>query len=240
MSQTLPNIVRSNDRLSPMAALHVEVIADFVCPFCYLGKRRLDIALESVQGPRDVSWYPWQLNPTMPREGVAFDEYLASRFGSAEVIRPVLDGLVEEGASAGVVFRFDRIEIVPNTLRAHRLMYLAELEGTEQSALAEDLMGAFFTEGRDIGRPEVLMDIACRHGLTPESVDRVLEDDNAKQAVLTREGQVRSSGITGIPGYLLNRRLLLVGAQDSDSMINGFDHAMFGEGMDELASPALH
>jgi predicted DsbA family dithiol-disulfide isomerase len=240
MSQIHTNIVRSNDRVTSPAALHVEVIADLICPFCYLGKRRLDSALEAVQGPQDVSWYPWELNPEMAAEGQAFEEYLASRFGSADAIQPVLEGLKAEGAHEGIDFRFDRIERIPNTLNAHRLMFLAETENLDTSALAEDLMSAFFTDGRNIGDIAVLADVASHQGLSAAKVHDALNDDKAKQVVLLREGQVRSSGIAGVPGFLLNRRLLVIGAQDKDNIVNAFDRAMFGEGTDELLSPALH
>ncbi len=222
------------------AALHVEVIADLICPFCYLGKRRLGQALCAVQGPQDVRWLPWQLNPDMPAAGLGFEDYLTSRFGSPADIEPVLEGLTLEGRREGIEFRFDRLTHVPNTLRAHQLMYLAETEGRDQSALAEDLMEAFFRHGRDIGDSSVLVDIAGRHGLGGDQVTSVLSDDTARQIVQTREAQVRSSGISGVPGFLLNRRLLLIGAQDADAIVNGFDRAMFGEGTDEIVSPALH
>jgi predicted DsbA family dithiol-disulfide isomerase len=101
-------------------------------------------------------------------------------------------------------------------------------------------MRAFFTDGRNIGDPDVLVDIAGRHGLKSDDVDRVLRDDAARQVVLKREAQMRASGIAGVPGFLLNRRLLLVGAQDADNMVNAFDRAMFGEGTDQLVSPALN
>ncbi|MDJ0698413.1 MAG: DsbA family oxidoreductase [Woeseiaceae bacterium] len=240
MSQIQSSIIQRNDRATPQAALHVEVIADLACPFCYLGKRRLDSALEAVQGPHDVAWYPWELNPEMPAGGQPFDDYLASRFGSAEAVQPVLDGLVSEGRREGIEFRFDRIERVPNTLNAHRLMFLAETEGKDQTAIAEDLMSSFFTDGRDIGNTDVLIEVASRHRLDAVQVEAALADDKAKQVVLTREAQVRSSGIAGVPGFLLNRRLFVVGAQDKDNLVNAFDRAMFGEGTDQLLSPAVH
>jgi len=240
MSETLSNIVRSNDRQSPTAALHVELIADLVCPFCYLGKRRLDRALTAVRGPSEVSWYPWQLNPEMPTDGISFDEYLSRRFGSPANIEPVLEGLTLEGKQDGINFKFDRIERVPNTLRGHQLLYLAEIEGKPQLDIAEDLLAGFFERGEDTGRIETLVTIGSRHGLDPEKIVRVIEDEAARQLVMTREAQVRSSGIAGVPGFLLNRRLLLIGAQETENMVNAFDRAMFGEGTDELVSPALH
>jgi len=240
MSETLSNIVRADDRVAHAATLHVEIVADLVCPFCYLGKRRLEEALHAVQGPSDVTWYPYQLNPEFPQEGVRFDDYLTQRFGSPASVQPVLQGLTDEGRREGVNFHFERIQRVPNTLHAHQLMYLAEKEGKDQNLLAEDLMAAFFEHGEDIGDSDVLVRLAARHDLKSDDVLGVFDDEAARQLVLMREGQVRSSGIAGAPGFLLNRRLLLIGAQDSDTIVNAFDRAMFGEGTDELVSPALH
>lgn len=240
MSERLSNVPSKNGRIAPGAALHVEVIADLICPFCYLGKRRLDTALRAVQGPFDVSWFPWQLNPEMPAEGVPYEDYLTRRFGNPANVQPVLESLAEEGKQEGIRFRFDKLKRVPNTLRAHQLLYLAETEGQDQSALAEELMSAFFERGENIGDPKVLVELAGRHGLASDDVLRVIDDEAAKQVVVTREGQVRSSGISGVPGFLLNRRLLVIGAQEADAIINAFDRAMFGEGTDELVSPALH
>ncbi len=240
MSAIFTNIVRANDRVAPTAALHVEVIADFVCPFSYLGKRRFDDAMRAVQGPSDVSWYPYQLNPDMPQDGMSLEDYLTQRFGSPAGIQPVLDSLIAEGRQASIDFRFKQLTHVPNTLAAHQVMYRAETEGKDQSALAEEFMSAFFVRGENIGETDVLVELAGRHGLDATDVVRVIEDDAARQVVLTREAQVRASGIAGVPGFLLNRRLLLIGAQTTDNMVNAFDRAMFGEGNEEMVSPALH
>ena len=240
MSAIFANIVRATDRVAPTAALHVEVIADFVCPFSYLGKRRLDDAMQAVQGPSEVSWYPYQLNPEMPQDGMSLEDYLTQRFGSPAGIQPVLDSLIAEGRQASIDFRFKQLTHVPNTLAAHQVMYRAETEGKDQSALAEEFMSAFFVRGENIGETDVLVELAGRHGLDATDVVRVIEDDAARQVVLTREAQVRTSGISGVPGFLLNRRLLLIGAQSTDNMVNAFDHAMFGEGNEEIVSPALH
>ncbi len=240
MSETLFNIVRSNDGIASTAALHVEVIADFVCPFCFIGKRRLDQALEAVQGPYDVSWYPFQLNPAIPAAGQPFDVYLTSRFGSPVNVEPVLEHLAEEGKGAGFEFRFDRIRHVPNTLPIHQVMQLAEMLGADQSALADDLMSAFFLDGRNIGEQGVLIDIAEAHGISAKETRKAIDSDQLRQLVITREAQVRSSGLAAAPGFLVNRRLLVVGAQPTENIVNAFDRAMFGEGTDLLESPALH
>lgn len=240
MSTPLSNIVRDNDRINPTAALHVEVIADFVCPFSFVGKRRLDEALRAVKGPSDVSWYPFQLNPDIPPEGLPFDVYLTRRFGNPANLEPVLEHLVEEGKGARIDFRFDRIEHVPNTLPVHQVMQRVEALGLDQSALADDLLSAFFEEGRNIGERGVLIDIAERHGMTAPEIREAIGSDQARQVVVTREAQVRSSGLMSTPGFLLNRRLLVVGAQPTESIVTAFDRAMFGEGTDSLVSPALH
>ena len=240
MSETYSSILRTSQRQAPSAALYIEVIADLVCPFCYLGKHRLEQALDSVQGPSEVSWHPYQLNPDMPEDGLSLDQYLTLRFGSTEIIQPGLEDLTEQGRELGITFRFDRIERVPNTLRAHQLMYLAESEGKDQTALAEELMKAFFARGEDISDLEILTELAGRHGFKADAVAKIVDDEKARQVVLSREAQVRASGIGGVPGFLLNRRLLVVGAQEKDALVSAFDRAMFGEGNDAIVSPALH
>jgi predicted DsbA family dithiol-disulfide isomerase len=245
MSESILNIARPrpigpDQGLAPAAALHVEVIADLVCPFCYIGKRRLDEAMRAVQGPSDISWYPYQLNPDMPENGMSMHDYLSMRFGSPANVEPILEQLAADAREENIDFRFDRIEHVPNTLRAHQLMYLAETRRKDQSALAEELMTAFFRRGEDIGDTEILVELGARHGLLPDDIDRVIDEDSSRQIVLSREAQVRSSGIAGVPGFLLNRRLLVIGAQDTDALVNAFDRAMFGEGNDAIISPALH
>ncbi len=240
MSGIRANVLPNEERFSATEALHVEVIADLACPFCFLGKRRLDKALKAVQGPSEVSWYPWQLNPELPKDGEAYSDFLTQRFGSVENIQPILDGLVKEGAKEGIDFRFDKLERVPNTLMAHQLMYQAEVEGKDRSALADRLMSAFFEHGKDIGDFDVLVGIARELGIAEVDATLALFDDVSKQVVQHRESQVRASGIAGVPAFLLNRRLLVVGAQEADALVNAFDRAMFGEGTEQVLSPALH
>lgn len=240
MSELLHNIASQNEQMSPAATLSVEVIADFVCPFCFIGKRRLDNALKAVQGPSEVSWYPYQLNPEMPDEGLPFGTYIKQRFGGPAQIDPVLRFLEAQGNALGINFRFDLLRRVPNTLPLHQVMNLAETQGIDQSALADAMMSAFFEDGRDIGDREHLIDIAGSHGLSAADIRHALNSAALREGVLTREGQVRAGGLSGVPGFLLNRRLLVVGAQSIDNMINAFDRAMFGEGTDTMASPALH
>ena len=129
-----------------VATLRVDVIADLICPWCYLGKRRLDSALAAVHGPSVVTWFPFQLNPGMPSEGMPFDDYLATKFGDPETVQPGLDFLTETGRAEGIEFNFDKIKRVPRTLDAHQVMSLADSASADTSQLAENILKAFFEE----------------------------------------------------------------------------------------------
>ncbi len=222
------------------ATLHVDVIADLICPWCYLGKRRLDDALGAVHGPSVVSWYPFQLNPDMPADGMSLDGYLASKFDDPDSIAPALSHLTEMGNAEGIRFRFDRIRRVPNTLDAHRLMQLAEQQDQDTTALAEALMSAFFEHGDDISDRDVLVSIADTHGLYFRDVHHALDDARTRQIVMHQEGQVRKSGVTGVPDFLVNKRLFVTGAQSTDTLVKVFDRAMFGEESESPVSQIIH
>ena len=223
-----------------LATLRVDVIADLVCPWCYIGKRRLDRALGAVYGPAAVTWYPYQLNPDMPEDGMSLDDYLNSRFGNPSAIEPALEELRKAGKVEGINFDFSRIRRVPNTLPAHKLMYLAQSKGADPNALAETLMSRFFEQGRDISDPEVLVSAGQLHGLSPSDVRQVLDDDAATQIVLSQEKQMRGSGVAGVPAFLVNQQLFVSGAHDTDVLVSMFDRAMFGETDLDDDQTALH
>ncbi len=222
------------------ATLQVDVIADLICPWCYLGKRRLDGALSAVHGPSLVSWYPFQINPAMPSSGMSLDEYLDKRFGSAEKLRPAMDELTLIGKAEGINFDFDKLERIPNTLDAHRLMKLAETEELSTSDLAENILRGFFESGLDIADRDVLINIGGDSGLSPTMIGEMLDNDLSRRVVLSQEAQVRQSGVTGVPNFLINRRLFAVGAQSTESLVTIFDRAMFGEESDLPVSPIVH
>ena len=229
----------ARDTASP-ATLKVDVIADLVCPWSYLGKRRLDEALTRVLGPVLVSWYPFQLNPDMPTGGMDFDEYLRTKFGEREMVEPGLQRLEAIGRDAGIDFRFDRIRRVPNTLDAHRLMKLAEERGADASRLAESILRAFFSEGQDVSDRDVLAALGARSGLAVAEINRALEDDLSRQIVLSQEAQVRKGGVSGVPDFLINKRLFVMGAQSTETLVGVFDRAMFGAESDLSVSPTVH
>ncbi|MDH4074070.1 MAG: DsbA family oxidoreductase [Gammaproteobacteria bacterium] len=222
------------------AILQVDVIADLVCPWCYLGKKRLDDALSAVHGPSVVSWLPFQLNPEMPPEGMPFEEYLASRFGDPVRLEPAMAGLAAAARGEGVDLRFDLISRVPNTLNAHRLMHFAGTRGVDTPALAGRLLAGFFGQGLDISDPDVLAVLGSESGLGSMEIMAELEDEHSKDIVLAKEAQLRNSGVTGVPDFLVNKRLFVVGAQRTDSLVAVFDRVMFGPESDLEVSATVH
>lgn len=238
-SPSLTKLSGTKDANSP-ATLQVDVIADLVCPWCYLGKRRLEEALSAVHGPSLISWYPFQLNPGMPATGMALEEYLASKFGDPQKLEPAMSQIAAAGAEVGIRFHFDKVDRVPNTLNAHRVMRLAEASGADASALAEEIMSAFFEQGLDIADRDVLSGLAETQGLSTRETHQTLDEERSMQVVLAQEAQVRQSGVTGVPDFLINKRLLVIGAQSTESLVNVFDRVMFGAESDLPVSPVIH
>jgi len=222
------------------ATLQVDVIADLVCPWCFLGKKRLDDALAAVHGPSVVTWFPFQLNPDMPEEGMPFEDYLASKFGDPEMLRPGIEELVAAGKAEGIDFRFDLISRIPNTLKAHQLMKFAEMKGIDTSTLAERLLQGFFSQGLDLSDRDVLAVLGSDAGLGSMEILAALEDRRTRAIALAQEAQVRQSGVTGVPDFLVNKRLFVVGAQRTDNLVAVFDRAMFGAESDLEVSDTVH
>lgn len=239
ISPSLTNITLTTEGLSP-ATLQVDVIADLICPWSYLGKRRLDEALAAVHGPSRVSWHPFQINPTMPESGLAFNDYLRSKFGDPETVRPGLESLTEAGRQAGINFRFDLLKRVPNSIKAHQLLQFAQSSGRDPMKLAEAIMQAFFAHGRDIGDPDVLVQLGEASGLETSAIRTALEDKSLRSIVISEEAQVRQNGVTGVPAFLINKRLFVIGAQPTEGLVNIFDRAMFGEESDLEVSTTVH
>jgi predicted DsbA family dithiol-disulfide isomerase len=237
-----PGIVKiSPDEMQrSIATLQVDVIADLACPWSFLGKKRLDRALAAVHGPSVVTWYPFQINPTMPEHGIPLEEYIERTFGDRVKIQPVIDELIRTGKEQGIDFRFEKISHVPNTLNAHRLMNLAEQQSADTSLVAQKILEGFFTQGLDISDPDVLADIGAAAGLESNVVLTALDDVRSKDIVLSQEAQVRQSGVTGVPDFLINKRLFVMGPQRTENLVSVFDRVMFGADSNLPVSPTVH
>jgi len=204
-------------------ALQIDVVSDVVCPWCFIGKRKLERALELYRerNPRgespQVAWHPFQLNPDMPEAGVDRGEYLERKFGgrSAEIYARV----GAAGAAVGIPFAFDKVTRQPNTLVAHTLIALAADAGL-QDAVVEALFNAYFIDGRDLTSSQVLTEIACGAGLAKAEVEACLASAQAREHMKAEDDQARRIGVSGVPFFILNRRYAVSGAQDPEVLLD--------------------
>ena len=203
--------------------LSIEVISDVICPWCYIGKRRLEKAVNAIEGRHEVRvrWLPFQLNPTMPKEGISRKEYRTKKFGSWEHSQE-LDAKVEAvGMEEGIPFAFNRIERTPNTLDAHRLIWLADQQGV-QGAVVEALFLAYFTNGRDISNRQTVIDVVAESGLDRHQAEAVLDSDEGVEAIREAEVKTQRAGVQGVPFFIVNGVLSISGAQGSDAFLEAF------------------
>ena len=203
--------------------LDIDLVSDFVCPWCFLGKVRLDRALAELKAARPdldvrVNWLPFFLNPDTPAAGEPYRAFLEAKFGGPIKAEAVLDKVRAVAADDGLVYAFERIQTRPNTLAAHRLMYRAQAQGQKPEriqALGHALFAAHFQEGRDIGDLDTLADIAAACGERREAVREWLAGRGELDKVKRMAEGVRRQGIEGVPFFILNRKMALSGAQSA-------------------------
>jgi predicted DsbA family dithiol-disulfide isomerase len=205
--------------------MHLEIFSDTICPWCYIGKRRLERALRDRPMPQLViRWRAFQLNPGMPLGGMDRQHYLAAKFGSSERAGRLYDTVTRVGAGEGINFRFERIARTPNTMRSHRLVALAG-QYDKQSSLLDRLFAAYFTEGRDVGNTEVLTEIGLLEGLDRDEIESALADDSPIGTSLAEDFLARRQGINGVPYFVFNGRFGLSGAQEPEALYHMLDLA---------------
>lgn len=205
-------------------ALQIDVISD-VCPWCYIGKRRLEKAIAAHGKPVKVRWLPFQLNPTMPKEGISRREYRTKKFGSWERSLELDAQMVAVGETEGIHFACGQIERTPNTLDAHRLIWLADKEGV-QDAVVEALFVAYFTEGRDISNRDTLLDVVAEAGLDRDRAEAVLNSNDGLEAIKEAEGLSRRHRVDGVPFFIINGKITLGGAQPPEAFLEAFGKAV--------------
>ena len=207
-------------------AVSVDVTSDVICPWCYIGKRRLEKAVAIYRGKHDVQvrWHPYQLNPHMPKKGMNRKEYRTAKFGSWERSLGLDAQVTAAGQDEGIPFAFDKIIRTPNTFDAHRLIWLAEQEGV-QDAVVEAVFRAYFTEGRDISRTAVLLDVVAEAGLERGRADAVLTSDEGLAAIQAAEEEARRAGVQGVPYFLIDGTLALSGAKEPSAFLDAFEQA---------------
>jgi predicted DsbA family dithiol-disulfide isomerase len=202
------------------AGLRIDIVSDAICPWCYIGKRQLERALETLSQEGlhfSVHWNPFQLNPDMPKEGRDRATYRAMKFGSTERAREIDERVAGAAANVGLGFRLDLMLRTPNTLDAHRLIWLAGRENV-QDAVMESVFAAYFIQGRDIGDRDVLADCAAQAGMDRAAVADFLAGDTAAQEMLAADGAAREAGVNGVPSFFLDGYGLYSGAMPAETM----------------------
>lgn len=201
--------------------LTIDIYSDVICPWCYVGKRRLERALSYVESTlkTQVTWRPFQLNPTMPQDGMDRTAYLQAKFGSLDTFKEMEERLLEAGSIEQIPFAFEKIVRTPNTFLAHRLMWYAASHGL-QDAVVDQLFRGYFEEGLNIGVAQVLVKLADRAGLNAE---RFLKSEEGTAEVKAEESVGHQLGIRGVPYFVLDNAHGISGAQPVAVFVSAFE-----------------
>lgn len=203
----------------------IDIVSDVVCPWCFIGKRQLDAALAQWRQPGLIRWLPFFLNPDTPAAGEPYRPFLEQKFGGAEAVEKLWARVSQAGANAGIAFAFEKIALRANTLAAHRLIHRFQQQGGDTQALMERIFSAGFCEGRFIGDPAVLADLAAQCGAEREATLAYLHSDEDAAEVLAQAARIRQLGIDGVPFFIFNGKLALSGAQPPEVLLDALREA---------------
>lgn len=216
--------------------LTIDIVSDVVCPWCYIGKRKLEAALASPEAvglpPIEIRWHPFQLNPDMPSAGVPRKQYLEDKFGGPERAAEIYARVGAAGKAVGLNLNFDGIKQQANTLLAHALISYAQQSPQNDSAntlgndVKERIMKAYFVEGQFIGSIDVLVDIAVAAGLQAAAVREFLNDPAQRDAVSQADAQARQMGVSGVPFFIFNQKVAVSGAQEPAALLAAMQQAL--------------
>jgi predicted DsbA family dithiol-disulfide isomerase len=200
--------------MSTLKPLTIDIVSDVVCPWCYIGKHRIEEALKEVTDvPVEVHWRPFFLNPWVPREGISREDYLTTKFGSVEAYKGIAGRVVAAAAEEGLSYRPELVARQPNTIDCHRLIYWAEAIG-KAAEMKQRLMELYFRDGGDLTDVDVLVQAAADCGLDAEDVRRRLASDEDVALVSGRAQEAADKGISGVPTYVFAQKYAVSGAQD--------------------------
>lgn len=204
-------------------AITIDVISDVACPWCYIGKRRLEAALKKWKGaPVQVSWHPYQLDPSMRPEGMNRDTYLTNKFGSVERVQAMTDRLIAIGKTVGIEFDFGDNWLAVNTLPLHQLLYVAREEGVG-TQMKERFLAAYFEEAQHLNQPETLYAIAENFGWDQDKVDAIINDLKIAEAVKAEIAHYQRRGISSVPFFVLNNEFGISGAQPTEVFLEALE-----------------
>lgn len=208
------------------APLQVDVVIDTMCPWCYLGKRRLEIAMDARPDINvNIRWRPYQLDASIPAEGMVRKDYLENKFGPSGTSPNRYVPVTRAGAKDGIDFQIDKIKKSPNTIDSHRLIRWAATEGC-QPAILERIFELYFTEGADIGDQDVLIKAAEDVGMNVALVKELMASDADRDLVEKDIEQARSMGVSGVPCFIFENKYVISGAQETEVLISAFDQIM--------------
>jgi predicted DsbA family dithiol-disulfide isomerase len=218
------------------STLTIDIVSDVVCPWCYIGKRKLEAALalpEAANLPKvEVRWHPFQLNPDMPQAGVPRKQYLEDKFGGPERAAEIYARVGAAGRAVGLNLNFDGIKQQANTLLAHALIAYAQqspqndAENTLGNDVKERIMKAYFVDGEFIGSIDVLVDIAAAAGMDATAVRAHLSDPAERDAVAKADAQARQMGVSGVPFFIFNQKVAVSGAQEPAALLAAMQQAV--------------
>ncbi|MCH2272735.1 MAG: DsbA family oxidoreductase [SAR86 cluster bacterium] len=198
--------------------LKIDIVSDVVCPWCAIGYKKLSEAMTQLDDEIsfEVNWKPYELHPEIPKEGFDKKEYYKIKFGESSGSNDKFNFISEEGKKVGLEFNFKKSKNLPNTFLAHRLLWLCRSKDM-QDVLAEALFHAYFTDGRDVGNTDELIEISSENGLNREEIKEFFQTNIGHEEVLREENRAREMNIFSVPTYIFNKKYLLVGGQESDT-----------------------
>lgn len=203
--------------------IKVDIVSDVACPWCYVGKRKFEAALERWKGsPVDVTWHPYQLDPTIPLEGLDRDTYLVNKFGSLDAVKGMTDRLEEVGKTVGIDFDFGQSWLAINTLPLHQLLHVAGQEGFK-AELKERFLKAYFEEPLELNRPEVLHAILADFGWDAAKVDAIVNDQAIAKSVQEEIAYYQQLGVSGVPFFIFNNQYGMSGAQSVETFLDALE-----------------
>lgn len=199
----------------------IDVISDVVCPWCYIGKRRLEKAVNQLkdQYEFDIHYHPFELNPSVPKKGYDQKIYLSEKFGGMERYEQLTARVTEVAAQEGITFRYELQKISPNTFDAHRIIWYAGQEG-KQLATVEAFFKAYFTEGIDLSKQENLIAVAVGAGLNKEKIEKLLQTEEGTVEIKKEYAFNQEVGVSGVPFYIINHKYAVSGAQPTEMFVN--------------------
>ena len=196
--------------------IKIDIVSDTVCPWCYIGKKRLDKAIEDYKGQEfEINWHAFQLNPNMPIEGINRELYLSTKFGGKERADNIYEQIKIAGSSSNISFNFNEMFIMPNSFYSHMLIELSK-EQNLQNEIAESLFDAFFIKGKNIGNLSELTNIAISNNIKDFNEDLFKNRKDLRNIIQTSDENSRSKGISGVPFFIINNNYAISGAQESE------------------------